>query len=357
MALPLAAAIGTTALGLGAGALNIGYGQQQMKKGQELYEEQLKALRSGKFDLSMSQAMTDAANQASQFGEMAARQAAERGQAQTTAGIMAARGGDPRMASGLGSQIAGSDQAIRDAQMQGLQMSIGAQSGLAQAQQGILNQNQLFRQGLESQEMQRGAAAAEAGRNQRMMGTGQMFQAPIQGLQMGAAVEESGLDFKKNGGYIPKANKGMMTPGEFSHKRNPIHMIDKNGDKVGEATGGELIFNPRQTEAIESLIEDGNANMLMMFMRRLLDQPQFQEESRSMADGGSVPMGYSDALSINPAMEAFLQFLMKDKSEKEGPEYKQAQKEGTEYKQAQPYSLLELGTYMSSPKRQNKPTI
>jgi hypothetical protein len=319
MALPLAAAIGTTALGLGAGALNIGYGQQQMKKGQELYEKQLEALRSGKFDLSMSQAMTDAANQASQFGEMAARQAAERGQAQTTAGIMAARGGDPRMASGLGSQIAGSDQAIRDAQMQGLQMSIGAQSGLAQAQQGILNQNQLFRQGLESQEMQRGAAAAEAGRNQRMMGTGQMFQAPIQGLQMGAAVKESGLEdsdfgFKKNGGYIPKANKG------------------------------------KQTEAIESLIEDGNANMLMMFMRRLLNQPQFQEESRSMNDGGSVPMGYSDALSINPAMEAFLQFLMKDKSEKEGPE-----KEGPEYKQTQPYNL-ELGTYMSSPKRQNQPT-
>lgn len=344
MALPLAAAIGTTALGLGAGALNIGYGQQQMKKGQELYEKQLEALRSGKFDLSMSQAMADAANQASQFGEMAARQAAERGQAQTTAGIMAARGGDPRMASGLGSQIAGSDQAIRDAQMQGLQMSIGAQSGLAQAQQGILNQNQLFRQGLESQEMQRGAAAAEAGRNQRMMGTGQMFQAPIQGLQMGAAVQESGLEFARGGG-IPKANKGMMTPGEFSHKRNPIHMIDKNGDKVGEATGGELIFNPKQTEAIESLIEDGNANMLMMFMRRLLNQPQFQEESRSMNDGGSVPMGYSDALSINPAMEAFLQFLMKDKSEKEGPEYKQPQP-----------SSLELGTYMSSPKRRNQPT-
>jgi hypothetical protein len=194
--------------------------------------------------------------------------------------------------------------------------------------------------------MQRGAAAAEAGRNQRMMGTGQMFQAPIQGLQMGAAVQESGLDFKKNGGYIPKANKGMMTPGEFSHKRNPIHMIDKNGDKVGEATGGELIFNPRQTEAIESLIEDGNANMLMMFMRRLLDQPQFQEESRSMADGGSVPMGYSDALSISPAMEAFLQFIVKDKSEKEGPEYKQAQ----------PYNP-EDGTYMSYPKRQNQQNI
>jgi hypothetical protein len=61
-------------------------------------------------------------------------------------------------------------------------------------------------------------------------------------------------------------------------------------------------------------------------------------------------MGYSDALSINPAMEAFLQFLMKDKSEKEGPE-----KEGPEYKQTQPYNL-ELGTYMSSPKRQNQPT-
>ena len=35
---------------------------------------------------------------------------------------------------------------------------------------------------------------------------------------------------------------GMISPGEFSHKRNPIDMVQK-GAKVGELTGGEVILN------------------------------------------------------------------------------------------------------------------
>lgn len=42
---------------------------------------------------------------------------------------------------------------------------------------------------------------------------------------------------------------GQMTEGEFSHKKNPIHLI-QNGEKVGEATGGEFILNPQQAKAI-----------------------------------------------------------------------------------------------------------
>lgn len=44
-------------------------------------------------------------------------------------------------------------------------------------------------------------------------------------------------------------NGGMMTDGDFSHKSNPIHLV-QDGVKVGEATGGEFILNPKQAKAI-----------------------------------------------------------------------------------------------------------
>jgi len=45
-------------------------------------------------------------------------------------------------------------------------------------------------------------------------------------------------------------NGGMITPGAFSHKKNPIHMIDGDGEKVGEVTGGEVILNPEHKKKV-----------------------------------------------------------------------------------------------------------
>ena len=42
---------------------------------------------------------------------------------------------------------------------------------------------------------------------------------------------------------------GMMTNGAFNHNTNPIDLM-QNGQKVGEATGGEYILNPTQAAAI-----------------------------------------------------------------------------------------------------------
>jgi DNA-dependent RNA polymerase auxiliary subunit epsilon len=44
-------------------------------------------------------------------------------------------------------------------------------------------------------------------------------------------------------------NGGMISPGEFSHKTNPIDMV-KKGEKVGELTGGEVILNPEQEKKV-----------------------------------------------------------------------------------------------------------
>ena len=70
----------------------------------------------------------------------------------------------------------------------------------------------------------------------------------------------------------------QVTPGEFNHDTNPIDMVAEDGTKVGEVTGGELIFNPEQSETIEELVEKGDGEALIMYLKDLLEQPQFEEE-------------------------------------------------------------------------------
>jgi len=51
---------------------------------------------------------------------------------------------------------------------------------------------------------------------------------------------------------IPELKEGgMMTNGAFNHKSNPIDIIQK-GNKIGEMTGGEVILNPKQQQAVAS---------------------------------------------------------------------------------------------------------
>ena len=63
------------------------------------------------------------------------------------------------------------------------------------------------------------------------------------------------------------AKEGMKTQGEFSHETNPITMTDKNGNVVGEATGGEYILNPTQAKAISKESK---------YFRSLLKKKQFK---------------------------------------------------------------------------------
>lgn len=60
-----------------------------------------------------------------------------------------------------------------------------------------------------------------------------------------AIPEEEGVPFLKKGGVT-------KTKGEFSHEKNPIDLV-QNGEKVGEATGGEYIFNPQQSRKMNEL--------------------------------------------------------------------------------------------------------
>lgn len=48
---------------------------------------------------------------------------------------------------------------------------------------------------------------------------------------------------------LPTGEKGMITPGSFSHDKNPIDIMQE-GAKIGEMTGGEAILNPEQQKKV-----------------------------------------------------------------------------------------------------------
>ena len=73
----------------------------------------------------------------------------------------------------------------------------------------------------------------------------------------------------------------LVTDGEFDHDTNKKAIVDEEtGIKEGEMTGQEaLIFNDEHVAIIEELTNRGDEETLMMFMRKLLSQPQFQDEA------------------------------------------------------------------------------
>ena len=63
--------------------------------------------------------------------------------------------------------------------------------------------------------------------------------------KMATEGERYGDVYAKEGGVT-------KTKGEFSHEKNPIDLV-QDGQKVGEATGGEYIFNPQQSRKMNEL--------------------------------------------------------------------------------------------------------
>ena len=76
--------------------------------------------------------------------------------------------------------------------------------------------------------------------------------------------------------FEPIFKKGgvQKTPGKFSHKTNPIDIMQE-GAKIGEMTGGEYIFNPKQAKQMQKLAKSGNTD-LHKFVKSLLNKPQFK---------------------------------------------------------------------------------
>lgn len=103
------------------------------------------------------------------------------------------------------------------------------------------------------------------------------------GFQFGAPVKD---DYESPAGNIvldevsvkpriqAQGGKAVKTPGTFSHKANPIDVM-KDGKKIAEMTGGEYIFNPKQSQKLRNLSGQGEST-LHKFVRELLSKSQFK---------------------------------------------------------------------------------
>ena len=100
--------------------------------------------------------------------------------------------------------------------------------------------------------------------------------ANIAGGVAGIAGGTVGMLLEEGGKVAKRGVKVTKTPGEFSHKRNPLHVINQEGEKVAEVTGGEYVFNPEQSKRLLQLAKQGDSP-LHKFVMRLLQR--FEKES------------------------------------------------------------------------------
>jgi hypothetical protein len=126
-------------------------------------------------------------------------------------------------------------QALTDAARKREQAGYGALAGGAAGALGIL-----------------GTAGLTQGEDQSFgQSLGKLLGAGAGGGGLSLADLQRLLNTKEKGGV-------MRTKGEFSHDSNPIDLV-QNGEKVGEATGGEYIFNPQQSKKMYALAEEATS--------------------------------------------------------------------------------------------------
>lgn len=314
-------------------------------QGKDLFDKQVADFRAGKYDLSLGQGVYDAFTNTQRLAEEAAQRTGEAGRSAISGAIANTRYGDPRTAFLVPKTAQAAMKGVADANLAAAQQQAGATMGLAQAEQGIKSANEQARQQLESMMMARGAGQEQQGLGMFQEGTQDMIGGFGDATSAyisdpGSIFGEDGLgwinygdkntsnlnafrtgvsnngvtyeDFidkyfggtppseqgenKQEGGRVPRSyalggilnyeygGRTMITPGEPSHKTNPIHMINNNGQKVGEAMGGELVFDDEATRLIIEALKANDPEALFEIIKRETQQPQFQmDEAENMA--------------------------------------------------------------------------
>ena len=227
---------------------------------------------------------------------------------------------DPRVLSAsIPGMTAGYSKTMQDIARQDFEQELGMKKAEGETYQNIADANLALRQQIFMNKLaQDQAAYAQAQQNIEELRRAQA-EAPFEiisgAAQAYAGGQQAGM-FGEDGVKIPKYNMGgdvmaqIMSaqgqegvpprqdlPGPESHEANPIDMVAPNGEKVGEATGGEIILNSEQTENIEEAVdvvdetiksgEQPTMEQLMAVyeaVSQTLSQPQFQDEGESKED-------------------------------------------------------------------------
>jgi hypothetical protein len=145
---------------------------------------------------------------------------------------------------------------------------------------------------------------------------------------IGSAVASSYGDqeIAKEGGSI-KADEGGVTPDEFSHDTNPIDLV-QDGEKIGEATGGELILPPDDVDDIRQALQNEDKDAAFDLMKGLVakyDSNVIEGEEPEAQDGATIPTG---AIPKDKAAKIMKYVMRKDYyGSPEAPDYVDVAKE------------------------------
>lgn len=281
MPIPLALALAPSLIGTGVGLAQQSKLREDLAKRQQAAEGQfdrsLQAIRDISFE--PSQELRDARMSQLQAGRAIGDLAAQRTDEAQARAIAALRD-SPRDLQSVGMRVIDSAlDAQQQADIAGTQQTLDAELGMAEdaeaaRMRGIqrdlsLEQMLMGRAAQAGDVAQTGIFASQAADTEAIQALGNLGTQAMLPLVEGYSTSEKG-------GYI--GEKGGVTEGEFDHDTNKKAIIDEeNGQKEGELTGGEMVLNPEQTDGITTLVEKGDADGLLMFLRDLLSQPQFQQ--------------------------------------------------------------------------------
>ena len=218
-------------------------------------------------------------------------------QAADRASAMGALSKDPRNA------LAGVQSLNKQAGAQNLALLEKQQSAKTSAMQNLASEQRAREeQRLSVAESELAGIKAEKAAGQQNMMAG------LEGVASSAAA------MMEEGGSVDE--DGGVTPGKFDHDSNPIDMV-QNGEKIGEATGGELILPPADVEDIRDALKDGDKDAAFRLMEDLVakyDENTIGEDDDSEAkNGGKVKKPTTPPLKESRAQEIVK--VMKDSAD------------------------------------------
>lgn len=183
---------------------------------------------------------------------------------QEAASLAALRGGGARaLLGGLGGVIRTSADARERIEADSGKRLQDALKVYATAEQDVLSKQTSAEQDLYTQDLERAISAANAADLAIQNYQQGLYDANEQRIQANNQFLNTGIDVASTllghteafgGPGYNSGEKGMKvskTPGPFSHATNPIHIV-RNGRKIGEMTGGEVILNPDQEKKVAS---------------------------------------------------------------------------------------------------------
>ena len=284
--------------------------EKLQEKGEEAYDEYSKKLLDiGKQQRLVDQGVYDLESNIRKMNEARRQQiddSANRAEATLLRNV-----NNPRASANVNEALknisTGRDQALLGT-MQG---DIDAQAATLAQEQKVDDENfqRLFdmESFLYGNELQRAAASAEAGRQQRIDAQNLLVDTLPDAFTAYGNLQSPSVPTEEDGGIVKaKAGAAFVTPGEFSHETNPQNVRaeegsmvfeNKKGEDIAEVTGQEIIvtdkgeeegvvvIDPNTAVSMAELVEKGDKEGLFEFFKNFfMKKKQEQEEHEAMKE-------------------------------------------------------------------------